>query len=196
MKVTATFNGIKEKRQLELAVLIKPDKQPPDPVLLDEPFKLKVTSREPVKLRRGENDTHVRLRWDGKDRLLTGNSPTWKLSAKLVGDGKPQPSFNFSEPTAGRFALLITPHPEWQVGERLTFEVSATGPRGRVLMTSFIADIIDPPDPEEKPEKGPRLVNSDFLAGSNRRPPYQLKVITRDEYDQPCWNADEARRNR
>ncbi len=48
-------------------------------------MKLKVSSREPVKIRRGENDTHVRLRWDGKDRLLTASVPKWKLSAKLVG---------------------------------------------------------------------------------------------------------------
>ncbi len=24
-----------------------------------------------------------------------------------------------------------------------------------------------------------------------RRPPYELKTITRDQYDQQCWNADE-----
>jgi hypothetical protein len=137
VKVAATFNGIREKRQLELAVLIKPDKQPPDPVLLDDPTKIKVTSREPVKLRRGDNDIHVRIRWDGKDRLLTGTAPTWKRSAKLVDDGKPQPSVNFSEPAAGRFTVLITPRPEWQVGDRFTFEVSATGPRGRILATGF-----------------------------------------------------------
>src|SRR5262249_16538933 len=71
VRITARFNGIKEPRQLELRILVKPDQPPPDPVLLDEPFKLKVTSREPVRLRRGEDDIHVRLRWDGKDRLLT-----------------------------------------------------------------------------------------------------------------------------
>jgi hypothetical protein len=112
VRVTATFNGIKEPRQLELRILVKPDQPPPDPVLLDEPFKLKVSSREPIKLRRGENDIHVRLRWDGKDRLLTGKHPEWKLSARLLGEGKAQPVFNFSEPTAGRFSLLISPRPE------------------------------------------------------------------------------------
>lgn len=191
VKVTATFNGIKEKRQMELAILIKPDKEPPDPVLVDDPVTLKVSSREPVKLRRGEDDTHVRLRWDGKDRLLTGRKPAWKLAAKLVTDGKAPPSFNFSEPTAGRFALLIAPRPEWQAGERLKFEVTATGPRDRILVASFEAEIVDPPETEDKPERGPRLVDSEFLAGSNRRPPYELKVIGRDDYNQPCWNADE-----
>jgi hypothetical protein len=153
VRVTATFNGIKEPRQLELRILVKPDQPPPDPVLLDEPFKLKVSSREPIKLRRGENDIHVRLRWDGKDRLLTGKHPEWKLSARLLGEGKAQPVFNFSEPTAGRFSLLISPRPEWQVGERLTFEVITEGPRGRVLVTNFIGDVIDPPPPPRPEEK-------------------------------------------
>ena len=163
VRLRRRFNGIKEPRQLELAVLIKPDQPPPDPVLLDEPFKLKVTSREPIKLRRGEDDTHVRLRWDGKDRLLTGKHPKWKFRARLVDEGKAQPDMNFSEPTAGRFSLLISPRPEWRVGERLTFEVTAEGPRGRVLVASFEADVVEPPPPPEpKPEKGPRLIDSEL----------------------------------
>jgi hypothetical protein len=192
VKVTARFNGIKEARQLELSVLIKPDTDAPDPILLDDPMKLKVTSREPIKLRRGQGDTHVRLRWDGKDRLLNGNVPQWKLSAKLLGDGKAQPEMNFSEPLAGRFSLLITPREDWQAGERLKFEVVAGGPRGRELVTTFEADVIDPPPPpENKPEKGPRLIDGEFKTGQMRRPPYQLKVIKRDDYAQPCWDADE-----
>jgi hypothetical protein len=187
VRVTATFNGIKEPRQLELQVLVKPDRPPPDPVLLDEPFKLKVTSREPIKLRRGEDDIHVRLRWDGKDRLLTGKHPKWKLFAQLLGEGKAQPAFNFSEPTAGRFSLLISPRPEWQPKERLTFEVSAEGPRGRVLVTTFIGEVVDPPPPPV--EEAPRSIDSQFIAGTNRRPPYDLKYISRDDYDStPCWN--------
>lgn len=192
VKVTARFNGIKEARQLELSVLIKPDKDAPDPILLDDPMKLKVTSREPIKLRRGQGDTHVRLRWDGKDRLLNANIPQWKLSAKLLGDGKAQPEMNFSEPLAGRFSLLITPREDWQAGERLKFEVVAGGPRGRELVTTFEADVIDPPPPpDDKPEKGPRLIDGEFKTGQMRRPPYQLKVIKRDDYAQPCWDADE-----
>jgi hypothetical protein len=192
VKVTARFNGIAEPRQVELTVLIKPDVYKPDPVLVEDPIKLKVTSREPVKIRRGENDTHIRLRWDGKDRLLTANVPKWKLSAKLVGDGRPQPEMNFSDPLAGRFSLLVSPRPEWQAGERLKFEVTATGPGGRELFASFEADVVDPPaPPEDKPAKGPRLVDGEFKTGSMRRPPYQLKVIKRDEYQQRCWDAEE-----
>jgi hypothetical protein len=189
VRVTVTFNGIKEPRQLELRILVKPDKPSPPPVLLDEPLKLKVTSREPIKLRRGEDDIHVRLRWDGKDRLLTGRHPEWKLSARLMDEGKAQPVFNFSEPTVGRFSLLISPRPEWQVGERLKFEVTAEGPRGRVLVTSFIGDVVDPPSPPEPEDDAPRLVDTKLTASTNRRPPYDLKYIGRDDYDTtPCWN--------
>jgi hypothetical protein len=191
VKVTARFNGISEPRQVELSVMVKPDVYKPDPKLLDDPIKLKVTSREPVKIRRGESDTHVRLRWDGKDRLLTDEMPKWKLSAKLIGDGKPQPEMNFSDPLAGRFSLLISPRPEWQVGDRLKFEVIAKGPGGRELFAAFEADVVDPPQAPEKPEMGPRLVDGEFKTGSMRRPPYELKTITRDEYAQPCWNAPE-----
>ena len=191
VKVTARFNGIKEARQLELSVLIKPDKDPPDPVLRDDPINLKVTSREPIKLRRGEGDIHVRLRWDGKDRLLNADAPEWKLSAKLAGDGRVQPEMNFSEAVGGRFSLLISPREEWQPGERLKFEVTATGPRWRVLVVAFEAEVVVPSAPEDKPEKGPRLVDGEFKTGQMRRPPYQLKVIKRDDYGQACWNADE-----
>ncbi len=192
VKVTARFNGIAAPRQIELSILIKPEIPQPEPVLVDDPMKLKVSSREPVKIRRGENDTHVRLRWDGKDRLLTASVPKWKLSAKLVGTDRPQPEMNFSDPLAGRFSLLVSPRPEWQVGERLKFEVTAAGPAGRELFASFEADIVDPPaPPEDKLDKGPRLVDSEFKTGSMRRPPYQLKVIKRDDYQQRCWDAEE-----
>ena len=191
VKVTARFNGIVQARQVELSVVIKPDVYRPDPKLVDDPVKLKVTSREPVKIRRGDADTHVRLRWDGKDRLLTDNVPAWKLSAKVVGHAGPQPDMNFSDPWAGRFSLLISPRPEWQPGERLNFEVTAVGPSRRELFAAFAADVIDPPQTPEKPDKGPRLVDGEFKTGSMRRPPYELKTITRDEYDQACWNAAE-----
>jgi hypothetical protein len=190
VKVTARFHGIAEPRRLQLSVLVKPDVDKPDPKLLDDPVKLKVTSRQPVQLRRGETDTHVRMRWDGKDRLITGDSPTWKFSAKLLTPGT-QPDMHFSDPSAGRFTLLVSPRLEWQSGQRLTFEVTANGPRGRQLVTSFDADVIDPPPPPEKEEKKPRLVDSEFKTGSMRRPPYELKTITRDDYGQQCWNSDE-----
>jgi hypothetical protein len=192
IRITARFNGIGEPRQIEFSVIIKPDVCRPEPVLVADPTKLKVSSREPVKIHLGENDTHVRLRWDGKDRLLTANAPKWRLSAKLAGDSKPQPEMNFSDPVDGRFSLLISPRPEWRPCEQFKFEVTAIGPGSRELFASFEAEVIDPPLPPDEPsEKGPRLVDAEFKTGTVRRPPYQLKIIKRDEYEQPCWNNPE-----
>jgi hypothetical protein len=133
----------------------------------------------------------ISLRWDGKDSLLSADNPKWKLSAKLAGSGQAQPQVNFSEPLLGRFSLLITPRPEWQVGQRLKFEVIARGPQGRELFATFVADVQERPQPVEKPQKGPRLVEGDFKTGAMRRPPYELKIITRDQYQQACWNKTE-----
>lgn len=191
LRVTARFNGISEPRQIELSVLVKPDIYRPDAVLLDDPVSLKVSSREPVKIRRCESDSHIRLRWDGKDHLLTEGVPKWKLSARLLGNGT-QPDMHFSDPVAGRFSLLVSPRTEWHAGERLKFEVTATAPGGRELFASFEAEVVDPPaPPEDKPTKGPRLVEGEFKTGSMRRPPYLLKVIKRDDYQQRCWDAEE-----
>jgi hypothetical protein len=185
LRITAGFNGIKERRQLDLSVLVRPDKEPPEPILLDEPTILKVSSREPVKLRRGESDSHVRMRWDGKDRLLIGPSASWKLSAHLLDGARPQPTFNFSVPNAGRFSLLISPRMEWEVGNRFEFEVTATGPKGQTFHARFLGEVVDP-DTIEKPT--PRLLDSEFASGASRRPPYELMYIDRDRYDATeCW---------
>jgi hypothetical protein len=191
VKISARFNGIGEPRQIELSILTKPDVYRPDPVLVEVPTKLKVSSREPVRIRRGSTDTHVRLRWDGKDRLLTGSDPKWKMSAKIIGDSRWQPEMTFSDPVDGRFSLVISPRPEWKPADQLRFEVMASGPSGRQLVASFHAEVIDPPAPPEDKPKGPRLVDGEFKTGTTRRPPYQLKVIKRDEYGQPCWDSPE-----
>jgi hypothetical protein len=186
LRVWAGFNGIKDKRQLDLRVLVKPDKEPPEPVLLDEPTRLKVSSREPVKIRLGQGDTHVRMRWDGKDRLLTGPGASWKLAARMLNGTHPQPMLNFSVPKAGRFSLLISPRPEWEVGNRLEFEVVAIGPKDRKLYAKFLGDVVAPLTSDEKP--GPRLVDSHAPSGASRRPPYELMYIDRDRYDSTeCW---------
>lgn len=191
IKITARFNGIAEPRRLDLSVLVKPEIPKPLPALLDDPTELKVTSRQPVAIKRGETDSHVKLRWDGKDRLLTSDAPPWKLSARLTSPAGQQPEMNFSDPSFGRFNLLVSSRPEWKAGERLVFEVVATGPSGRQLTTSFDADVVEQPAPPEKEQRGPRLIDDEFKTGSIRRPPYILKTITRDKYAQDCWNAPE-----
>lgn len=68
--VTATFNGVSDPRHLSIGIVIRPTKEPPEYQLLLEPSVLKVTSREPIKIRKGTSDAHVRFRWDGQDDLL------------------------------------------------------------------------------------------------------------------------------
>jgi hypothetical protein len=70
---------------------------------------LTISSREPCVVRHRPY-VPSRLR-----RLLTGTHPGWKIRARLLDEGKAQPVFNFSEPTAGRFSLLISPRPEWRL---------------------------------------------------------------------------------
>ena len=99
---------------------------------------------------------------------------------------------NFSEPLAGPIQPAhLAASRSGRSASDFKFEVIATGPQGRELFATFEADVLEPPQPENKPEKGPRLVDGEFKTGAMRRPPYELKIITRDEYDQPCWNSDE-----
>jgi hypothetical protein len=195
VKVVARFNGIAEPRKLDLNVVIKPDTYRPEPTLLDQPNRLRVSSRQPVQLRRGDTATHVRFRWNGKDRLITDDAAKWKFTARLLdSEYAEQPEMNFSDPLSGRFSLLVSPFPDWKAGERLVFEVAAIGPNNQKLLVKFDADVVEPPPPpesEEKEEKTPRLVNDEFRTGSRRRPPYELKTINRDAYGQQCWNNPE-----
>ena len=181
LRITARFNGLKEPRQLVLQVLPKPEEPAPEPLLVEVPTKLKVSTRQPVRVCQGEGDTHVRLRWDGKDRLLTGRQPAWRLTASIIGRSEPAPEFNFSQPSSGRFSLLISPRPEWRTGDKLQFEVIAYGPGGRALNARFVAEVLDPPEAATELQQ-PRLVNGAFPSGASRRPPYDLLYITQKNY--------------
>jgi hypothetical protein len=190
VRVTARFNGIKEPRQLSFQVVVKPDQPQPNPILHDEPTQLKISSREPVKIRRGETDAHVRLRWDGKDYLVTSEPAAWRFSARLVNADRAQPTFNFSQPILGRFSLLISPRPEWQAGDQMEFEVTASSEAGRQLTVTFAGEVVEPQTEDEPEEKKPRLVDGELVVGARRRPPYKLIYITRDEYEgKPCWGG-------
>jgi len=188
LRATARFNGIREPRRLELKIVIKPDRPEPDLKLNDTPTWLQVSSREPIKIKIGKTDTHVRLRWDGKDELAIGPNPRWSFQARLLNPSLGQPAMNFSEPAGGRFSLLITPDPAWHEGMELTFEVTARSSSGSVLTTTFSAEVVAPPDEVERVEKQPRLVDAEVLGGSKRRPPYVLKYIGRNDYETgTCW---------
>ncbi|TGQ36509.1 hypothetical protein [Mesorhizobium sp. M00.F.Ca.ET.216.01.1.1] len=186
LTVTATFNGIKEPRQLEMRVVVAPERPAPVPILLDVPTKLRVTSRLPIRVQRGAADTHVGLRWDGKDQLLSGDPAAWHLKARLI-EGAGTLKYSFSDPTSGRFGLLISPDPIWNAGDSLWIEVTAIGPNEATLSTDFLADVVEAP---EKPiPLAPRLIDSNVPFGSIRRPPYDLRYITRDDYSEECWGG-------
>jgi hypothetical protein len=189
LRLTARFNGIKEPRRLELRVHVKPESPVPEPVLVDPPTWLKVSSREPIRIKLGGGDTHVRLRWDGRDSLASGSSPAWRFAARVLNRPEPQPSMNFSQPSGGRFSLLVSLRPEWAAGDTMTFEVVGTGPDDAKLVTTFTAEVVQPEPPPEDAKK-PRLVEADVLTGASRRPPYVLKYIGRDDYETvECWGG-------
>jgi hypothetical protein len=191
LPVTARFNGIAEARRVQLNVLIRPDVEPPEPVLLNEPTWLSVSSRQPLRIRLGATATHARLRWDGLDDLVAGPDPTWKFGASLMTVGPAMPGMIFSDPRRGRFSLLITPPDTWTVGQELSFRVLAIGPDGRTLAANFDAVVVEPPEQQAK-EKQPRKVDADLFTGSKRRPPYDLKYIDRNGYDsETCWSDHE-----
>lgn len=185
--VTGRFNGIEGQRQIALGVLVRPDQQIEEPALVDAPSELFVTSRQPVKIRRNSSDTHVRLRWNGRDDLLGSDDASWRLSARLIAAGREQPRFTFSDPIRGRFDLLIQPKAEWTAGEQLTFEVLAQGPDDQSLSVLFNGEVVEPP---AKPEpKEPRIIEGAFPTGASRRPPYELVYIDKSKYDEvPCWS--------
>jgi hypothetical protein len=189
LRLTARFNGIKEPRRLELRVLVKPESPPAEPLLVDPPTWLKVSSREPIRIKLGGGDTHVRLRWDGLDSLASGPSPSWAFAARVLDRTEPQPVMNFSQPSGGRFSLLVSHRPEWAAGDTMTFEVVASGPSAAKLVAKFSAEVIQPEQPTDE-AKAPRLVDSDVSTGAIRRPPYVLKYITSDDYDTvECWGG-------
>lgn len=184
--VMARFRGHAEPRLLEREIKISPPgkRAPrPKPILLDDPTELHVTSRQPVRLLRGGADKHVRMRWNGKDTLLMGAPPPWRFSARCT----PQtafPAMTFTKPAGGRFELLVPVPAGLDVGERLDFSVEAVGPGGKVLKTSFSAEVVEPALPRRTKKKV-----SDTL--SHRRPPYDLRYVEQKQWNEaPFWNGD------
>lgn len=200
LAASARFNGFNEWRRVEIGVTIEPDEEKEEVKLLDDPTMLKVMSRSPVtlwkapaesdeKTRRKHGDTHVRLRWDGKDELITGTEPAWRHTARIISPERAgQPAMSFAMPRQGRFSLLVSPRPEWKVGQEFTFEVAATRiSDGHTLATTFVMKV-----EEEKAEEEakPRLVGVNLPTGSNRRAPYDILYINRSRYEEvPCWDG-------
>lgn len=188
LRVFARFNGFKEPRQLAIALTMKPPTPAPEPVLFDDPTYLRVSTRQPVRIWLGGADTHVRIRWNGKDDLALGPSPRWTFKARCLTPTHPGLPTTFSQPRKGRFALLVSLTPDAQIGEELRFEIVATGPDGKTLTTTFEAVVAERP-PRPQPE--PRLINGNAPTGASRRPPYVLKMVERENWDNgTCFGGD------
>src|SRR6266508_409900 len=194
LRITGMIKGHDEPRLLERRIVIsKPKKRKPrqPPVLLDSPTFIKITSRQPIPLSPGGADTHVRLRWDGKDELLTGTPALWTFAARCLT----LPSFpkmTFSKPTAGRFELLVQTPTILAAGEELQFEVEALGPSGEKLVASFVGQVLAPPEPRKVKKVVPEL-------SAQRKPPYELHYVERANWDkgyswsnEDQWTAEDA----
>jgi hypothetical protein len=181
LRSMATFKGHTEPRVLERRVIVNPskDKTPrPQPPLRDEPTYIKVTSRLPIKIVLGGPDVHVKLRWDGKDELVAGAHPKWTFRVSCESVSVEPPTF-LTRPVDGRFELLIQAVAGLHAGEQLKFDVEAVGP-GKTLTTAFLADVVELPTP--------RKISGKLPVGAQRRPPYELKYVKRENWkDETCW---------
>jgi hypothetical protein len=175
MRAAARFAGHDETRLLERRVVITPSttRPPPPPKpLLDDPTFIKVTSRQPIKVVIGGADVHVKLRWDGKDELLTDTPPKWAFRVSCDSPSVEPPTF-LTRPMGGRFELLIQAAAGLTAGEQLRFDVEAMGP-GKTLATAFLVDVVEP--------VSPRRISIKHPGGGQRRPPYELKYLTKEDW--------------
>lgn len=185
LRATAMFKGYPEPRVVERRVIVTPRKQPPPPpppesMLKDDPTTIKVTSRQPIKIVIGGPDVHIKLKWDGKDELLEGNPPLWTLRVSCESPSV-EPQTFLTRPVDGRFELLVQAAPGLKAGEQLKFDVEAIGP-GKTLTTAFTADVVEPPSA--------RKVSQKVVGGSQRRPPYELVYIKKENWgSETCWGS-------
>jgi hypothetical protein len=114
LRVFATVRGHSEPRLLQKQLIVSrpgpPPPPPPPPILHDVPTFLRIASRQPIKLTPGGPSTHVKLRWDGVDSLVTGSPPAWQFHARCL-NLETFPAITFSRPNLGKFELLLdVPH--------------------------------------------------------------------------------------
>lgn len=178
---TAMFKGVPEPRLLERRVIVnRHTHRPPKPPipLEDDPTFLKVTSRQPIKIVIGGPDVHVKLRWNGKDELVTGKPPQWSFRVACESPSV-EPPFFLTRAVEGRFELLIQDAPGLTAAEQLKFDIEAIGP-GKTLSTAFLADVVEAPSARKIPTKN--------ASGAQRRPPYALHYVKKENWQQEtCW---------
>lgn len=186
LKVVAIAKGYAEPRIVERPVIVTAHQDPvcrrprPQPVLLEVPTFLRVTSRQPMHMVTGGPDLHIKLRWDGKDDLVVGEKPTWLFSIRsLSGHNIAQSSF--TAPADGKFELLLRVPEGVAPGERISGVVEAEGP-ARSLAAEFEVEVVNHPSS--------RRIESKLTGGAQRSPPYKLSYVTQDNWDsETCWNA-------
>ncbi len=198
LRVLGVFSEFAEPRLLERDVVVKPkaEKEPPmPPVLHDDPTILQVKSRQPVRLFPGGADTHVRCFWNGKDHLVNHPDSKWSFHVKCTShEGFPQASF--TSPVDGRFEALLRTPAEILIGAKLDFELTAASNDGKKLTAVFSAEAIKKP---EVATIDPKKHSASIPAAAQRRPPYQIKIIRKEDFnvhdsrwgDEP-WNASHA----
>lgn len=189
LTATATLQGASEPRVMERPIVVNQKRvvqpSPPGPVLAlkDDPTFVKVTSRQPIKIVVGGPDMHVKCRWDGKDELVSGSAPPWSLRA-VCDPASPAPQTLLTHPQAGRFELMIQATTGLAHGEQLKIVIEAVGPH-KTLSTEFLVDVTDPP--------APRKIAAKTSGGSQRRPPYALNYVKREDWATapvPCFGND------
>ncbi len=180
---TALFADLPEARTLDRRIVItKSKKRPPSPpaILKDDPTFIRVTSRQPIKITLGGPDVHIKLRWDGKDELANSASPAWTFKVTCESPSIDPPTF-LTRPSGGRFELLVQAVPGLSAGEQLKFTIDAIGP-GKTLTTAFLAQVVEP--------LGPRKTTNTISGGAQRRPPYELLYVKKEDWsDETCWGS-------
>jgi hypothetical protein len=196
LQAFARFKEKPEVRALKVPIIVTKKPTPPEPIdLHDVPTFLRVRSRQPVKLVSGAT-VHVRMQWNGKHTLLRGSVPKWKFTARCKSLGT-FPKIGFGYTNDGNLTFILYPPNGLMVGTHLDFEVVALGPDGMKLEANLRGVVIDPPAkpaPPTPPE--PALVQGAAppIVGQ-RRPPYELKYINKDDWNnpqRPCFQGGGA----
>lgn len=187
LKVVAIAKGYAEPRIVERPIIVTAHQDPidrnpkPQPVLLEVPTTLRVTSRQPMQMVAGGPDLHIKLRWNGKDDLVVGENPTWQFSIRSLS-GHDIAKSSFTAPTGGKFELLLRVPEGIAPGERVSGVVEAAGP-AEPLAAGFEVEVVEPPSS--------RRVESKLTGGAQRSPPYKLSYVTKEDWaSETCWNAE------
>ena len=190
LSCVAQLDGHEEPRLLKREVMISqrhPRPPRPVPTLRPMPTFLRIVSRQPVQLHLDGPATHVRMRWDGEDDLVTGHPAQWRFHARCT-TLPTYPTPVFTEPRRGNFEVIVDSPQGLASKQELTFQIEAIGPTGELLATPFKGVVSEPAaEPEAR-----KISDASSALGSLRRPPYDLRIITQEEWaSRTCWGATE-----